>query len=577
MSQDRTDRMTGAEPVWQEYPRPQLQRRSYINLNGVWEYAIREDSKQPQTFDGDILVPFSPESRLSGVEKKLAPRQTLWYRRLFETPELDGGRLLLHFGAVDQSCRVYVNGLCVGEHVGGYLPFSFDITDCLTDRQNVLTVQVKDELNDPGFARGKQSNRSAGIWYHATSGIWQTVWMEVVPEVYITSLRIEPELDTGNVHVSLTTSKPYEEMRIGVSDRDGCLLYSVEVSGAYEVDLPLDGVRPWSPEDPYLYDLMIALDDDRVTSYFGVRQWSIERNADNIPCVMLNHKQFFFNGLLDQGYWQEGLYTAPSDDALVYDIATARELGFNTLRKHIKVEPARWYYHCDRLGMVVLQDMVNGGGGYNPYVIYLHNRIGSMADGPAQRGLLARKNPFGRLSYIEDLRRTVECLRAFPSIAMWVPFNEGWGQFESARAAELLRSLDPGRLIDAASGWFDQGAGDFISRHVYFKKFQMPAAPAKPVLLSEFGGYACAVGGHTAAEHTFGYRHFSGLSDLTESFSKLYCGEIIPAIRHGLCGCIYTQLSDVEQEINGIMTYDRKVIKLDVNTVKSISSRLTAE
>lgn len=563
------------EKPWHEYPRPQLRRRSYINLNGSWNAAVTTALSQPKEYNEKILVPFSPESPLSGAEYTLLPGQYLWYNRFFDRPELpENGRLLLHFGAVDQSCRVYVNGIKVGEHVGGYLPFSFDITECLLDGSNELTVVVKDDLDESAFARGKQGQKSHGIWYRSVSGIWQTVWMEAVPDVYITSLRITPLFDTNSVNVKITTNKPFKNARAGIM-QDRTIIAAEEFGADGEITFVLDDPHSWSPDDPYLYDLVIVADEDRAKSYFGMRKWSVGKDNDDIPRLMLNNKPFFFNGLLDQGYWSDGIYTAPSDDALVYDIVTAKELGYNTLRKHAKVEQLRWYYHCDRLGMVVWQDMVNGGGRYNPYTIYVANRVGNMADGRSKRGSLARKDAFGRLSYIEDASAEIELLYNCVSLALWTPFNEGWGQFDSDAAVNYIRERDNTRFIDAASGWFEQKSSDVISRHVYFKKFTVPRKNPKPFILSEFGGYSCPIGGHVMTEHTFGYKTFNNMITLTENYSKLFCSEIIPAIQRGLCACIYTQLSDVEQEVNGIMTYDRKILKVDANAVKSINSRLT--
>lgn len=552
-----------------EYPRPQLRRRAWQCLNGLWEYAITKDPDMPETFDGAILVPFSPEAPLSGVGRQLQPGERLWYRCRF-TPSLKsrrGGKTLLHFGAVDQWTDVFLNGRPVGSHGGGYLPFSCDITDELIDGENELTLSVMDFSDTDDAARGKQKLKRGGIWYTAQSGIWQTVWLETVPRTYISDLKITPLFDLAAVEITVVTSRPAKcfielmGMRIGVSD-------------GMPVRIPVSGFTPWTPENPYLYKFKVAVGDDRAESYFGMRKFSIGNDAGGVKRMMLNNEPIFYTGVLDQGYWSGGLYTAPSDEAMVADIVAMKKRGFNTLRKHIKIEPLRWYYHCDRLGMIVWQDMVNGGGEYSaplvslPLVTGRHKRDNDYA-------AFGRSDAEGRAAFMRETEETVRLLYNSTSIALWTVFNEGWGQFDAAAAAERVRRLDPTRHIDHASGWHDQGIGDLCSRHVYFKRYRYsPDRRGRVVILTEFGGYNLAVPEHRFNDKDYGYRAFSTPEALLEAYKKLYEREIIPAMEKGLCAAIYTQLSDVEDELNGILTYDRKVEKLPVRELKALNDRL---
>lgn len=560
--------------VLAEYPRPQMERKSYFNLNGFWDYAISKTETEPFQYDGSILVPFSPESILSRVKRSPAADELMWYKRSFALPDrFNVGRVLINFGAVDQLCKVYLNGRLVGEHVGGYLPFSFDITEHLAP-VNELVVLVRDETERRSLARGKQRQNPSGIWYTPQSGIWQTVWLESVPNTYITKLTITPRYDDSAVFVRVETNAPCDAIRVGVL-KDGELLEAaVAKDGA--ASLPMPNFVSWTPDNPYLYDLVAVAGEDRVGSYFGMRKWSIGNDINNIPRMMLNNEPFFFNGLLDQGYWSDGMYTAPCDDALIYDIVMAKDLGFNTLRKHIKIEPLRWYYHCDRLGMVVWQDMVSGGGSYNPYYLYVRPRGGSLKDTRENRKKLSRTDPIGRQAYIDDMKSTVELLYNCVSLGVWGPFNEGWGQFDSARACSMLRRKDDTRIIDAASGWYDAGVKDLCSRHVYFKayEFKPDRRHGRPVALTEFGGYSLTVGGHVFSDRSFGYKKFHTNQELTSAITALYCSEIIPSIENGLSACIYTQLADVEDEHNGLMTYDRRMLKIDANQLRTVMSKL---
>lgn len=552
-----------------EYPRPQMRRNSYLNLNGRWEYAITDSDESPRRWDGTILVPFSPESALSGVGRSLQPGQTLWYRREVIVPQgfiPTDGRLLLHFGAVDQEAAVYWNGRLLGRHMGGYNAFTLDATDALGPR-NSLVVRVHDDTDASFHSRGKQKTRRGGIWYTPQSGIWQTVWMEAVPRHYIESLRIVPLFDQSAVEVMVRCSRPLQ-CEATVDGR------TVPFTSGEPARIPMPDFRAWSPEDPYLYDLSVTLGEDRVESYFGMRKMEVRADRGGVKRLFLNGEPYFQSGLLDQGYWPDGLYTAPSDEALIYDIQTAKAMGFNLLRKHIKVEPMRWYYHCDRLGMLVWQDMPSGGGKYRfstitlPLVTGIHRRDNHYR-------AFARASSQGRGEYMDELEEMVGQLFNAPSVVLWVPFNEGWGQFDSTFVMERLRALDPTRPVDPASGWHDQGAGELRSLHVYFKPFRFRRdRRGRALALSEFGGYNLRVDGHCFNQKDYGYRRLPDAAALWRDFSRLYEREVLPAVPRGLCASVYTQLSDVEDELNGLMTYDRRVVKLDADEVRELNERL---
>lgn len=552
-----------------EYPRPQMRRDSYLNLNGRWEYAITDSDELPRRWDGTILVPFSPESALSGVGRSLQPGQTLWYRREVIVPQgfiPADGRLLLHFGAVDQEAAVYWNGRLLGRHMGGYNAFTLDATDALGPR-NSLVVRVHDDTDASFHSRGKQKTRRGGIWYTPQSGIWQTVWMEAVPRHYIESLRIVPLFDQSAVEVMVRCSQPLQ-CEATVDGR------TVPFTSGEPARIPMPDFRAWSPEDPYLYDLSVTLGEDRVESYFGMRKMEVRADRGGVKRLFLNGEPYFQSGLLDQGYWPDGLYTAPSDEALIYDIQTAKAMGFNLLRKHIKVEPMRWYYHCDRLGMLVWQDMPSGGGKYRfstitlPLVTGIHRRDNHYR-------AFARASSQGRGEYMDELEEMVGQLFNAPSVVLWVPFNEGWGQFDSTFVMERLRALDPTRPVDPASGWHDQGAGELRSLHVYFKPFRFRRdRRGRALALSEFGGYNLRVDGHCFNQKDYGYRRLPDAAALWRDFSRLYEREVLPAVPKGLCASVYTQLSDVEDELNGLMTYDRRVVKLDADEVRELNERL---
>lgn len=580
------------EQILPEYPRPQLQRDSFISLSGYWDYAITSNDAFPSAFEGKILVPFSPECSLSGVNRQLKPTEFLWYRTFLpaDVKELSSnGHLILHFGAVDYEAEVFLNGRHAASHKGGYLPFHVDITDFLNPQENELVVKVRDVTELESQARGKQSLHRGGIFYTAQSGIWQTVWMEQTPSSYVENLWFETDYDERRVtaHITAFTEKDLPSLSLCVSARDREIVrQDITLSGTFSRDschgknqlffasfsftIPEENFHSWSPDDPFLYQTVLTLGQDKVQSYFAMRTFTIEKahpDNDQIPVFCLNHKPCFLMGVLDQGYWPEGLYTAPSDQALLYDITTMKALGFNMLRKHIKVESARWYYHCDRLGMIVCQDMVNGGSRYHmPVISYLPTLCPGLASRlkDSHYAMLSRKDMDARRQWETECAETVEYLKFFPSIAIWVPFNEGWGQFDTLRITEMIREHDPSRLIDSASGWFDQNCGDFVSVHNYFRplKVSVKKWENRAFFLSEYGGFACHLKGHTSVERVFGYKRYEQLADFQKAYRELMESSLIPLKKQGLSGAVYTQLADVEEEVNGLLTYDRRINKL---------------
>ena len=577
-----------------EYPRPALRRDSFESLNGVWQYAITKSAKLPPQWDGDILVPYSPEAKASGVGRTLRPGEWLHYHRSFAPPAGEGGRVLLHFGAVDHACAVQVNGHLVGGHRGGYWPFTFDITDALNADHNRLWVAVQDPTGTGHQARGKQTLKPGGMFYPAQSGIWQTVWLERVPDNYIQTLTVTPDYDARTVTVRVHTAKPGGAVNLWAMVRAGGVTIAedwgsdeADQDGEVTLNIPEEHFFPWSPDTPFLYDLTVGTNQgeeaefDTVHSYFALRKWSCAPDAHGVLRFCLNDKPILLNGLLDQGYWPEGLYTPPSDGAVVRELQTIKELGFNLLRKHAKIEPQRWYYHCDRLGLIVWQDIVNGGSAYNLwFVTYLTNVLQPLLrrfpDGKACRRLLSRAKPAGREEYAHELADTVQALRCHPCIACWVPFNEGWGQFDAGKAVQALRTLDGTRLVDEASGWFDQGGGDVHSLHNYF--YPLRIRPQKrTVALSEYGGIAWPMPGHEPPHKTYGYGTAKDRQELTARYKKLQLKTVLPQLEKGLSALVYTQLTDVEDEVNGLFTYDRAAVKPDANAVRSVNAALAAE
>ena len=578
-----------------EYPRPAMRRDSCEILNGPWQYAITQTAEYPAAWQGSILVPYSPEAPASGVGRTLQPGQWLHYHRLFAPPAGEGGRVLLHFGAVDYACAVQVNGHLAGGHRGGYWPFTLDITDLLNGTgRNSLWVAVQDPTGHGTQARGKQTLKPGGMFYPAQSGIWQTVWLERVPDNYIQTLTVTPDYDARTVTVRVHTAKPGGAVNLWAMVRAGGVTIAedwgsdeADQDGEVTLNIPEEHFFPWSPDTPFLYDLTVGTNQgeeagfDTVHSYFALRKWSCAPDAHGVLRFCLNDKPILLNGLLDQGYWPEGLYTPPSDAAVERELSEVKALGFNLLRKHAKIEPQRWYYHCDRLGLIVWQDIVNGGSAYNLwFVTYLTNVLQPLLrrfpDGKAAYSLLSRAKPVGREEYAHELADTVQALRCHPCIACWVPFNEGWGQFDAGKAVQALRALDGTRLVDEASGWFDQGGGDVHSLHNYF--YPLRIRPQKrTVALSEYGGIAWPMLGHEPPHKTYGYGTAKDRQELTARYKKLQLKTVLPQLEKGLSALVYTQLTDVEDEVNGLFTYDRAAVKPDANAVRSVNAALAAE
>ncbi len=563
-----------------EYPRPQLVRENWMNLNGKFNYAVLpRDQKWAESFDGEILVPFAIESMLSGVEKPLDPNDRLWYQKRFSLPaSMRGKHILLHFDAVDWQCEVFMNRQSVGTHTGGYCAFSFDITNYLVDGENELTVCVYDPTDAGWQQRGKQVNKTHGFWYTATSGIWQTVWLEAVSEVYVTNLRFLPDIDTSSVAVKTMLNIDADaEIRATVSFSG-----ETEFSGAISKNekIQLKNIKLWSPEEPNLYDikLEIAVDGttvDTVTSYFGMRKFHVAKDDAGVTRLFLNNKPYFQKGLLDQGYWPDGGMTPPTDEAMIFDISEMKRLGFNMLRKHIKIEPLRWYYHCDRLGMIVWQDMMSGGKYIGDFYAGVLPNVGILHIKDDKYKVFSREKKEWRDDFKRELTEMIDLLYNTVSLYCWVPFNEAWGQFDALKICDYVRTLDNSRVIDHASGWYDQGGGDIQSMHKYILPIHMRKPDHRAFVITEFGGYSQKENGHMwNPKKAFGYLMFKDKPSLTRAYEKLMKKQVIPLIHKGLCGTIYTQLSDVENEVNGIYTYDRAILKLDEKTVISINSQL---
>ena len=544
---------------WDVYPRPLMRRESYVNLNGEWEFAVSKEGTLPEQYDRKIILPFCPESALSGLKIPVEPGSFLFYRRFLTLPERNPeDRVLLHIGAADQVASIYVNQFPVGDHQGGYTNLTVDITEHLQD-ENQLVIRVFDDLNDKAMPYGKQTLNRGGMWYTPVSGIWQSVWLECVPQKRIDSVQIENvSLDTVVIRVHPAQDGTVTVKGVGQFPMTEGLL-------RLQVEKP----QLWTPENPHLYDFTIETPTDQIHSYFALRTIQ-SAQVDGIPRLLLNGKPYFFHGLLDQGYWPDGIYTPAKPECYAEDILAMKKLGFNTLRKHIKVEPEEFYYQCDKLGMIVFQDLVNNGE-YN----FFRDTVMPTVGRQKRRDKKLNRDGRSRQLFLQLMEETVRQLQNHPSIVYWTIFNEGWGQFESDDAYNRMRRLDSTRIIDSTSGWFRRKQTDVESLHIYFGPWWKLRKKKKPLVLSEFGGYAYPVEGHIFnPEKAYGYKSCKSLADFQTAVEKLYRKKVLPRIEKGLCAAIITQVSDVEDEINGFLTYDRKVCKADENAMQKLAADL---
>lgn len=547
-----------------EHPNPQFERKSYLSLNGYWDYEISKNPAIPSFFSGKILVPYSPEAPLSEVNHILQPDEYLFYKLEFSLNEdFIDDEVYLHFLAVDQICDVYLNDIYLGHHEGGYLPFKFEIKNALKEK-NILIVRVIDKSDKNDMSRGKQRLKHGGIWYTPQSGIYYPVYLESVPKEHIENIRITPDIDNHEVIIKVDGKLDTCTLKMGKATFD--------IKTNKEEHIKLLEMHLWSVEDPYLYPLTVKMGRDEVNTYFAMRKFSILTDEDGYKRFALNNKPIFMKGVLDQGYYFGGLLTPSSYDDYVRDIELVKSLGFNTIRKHIKVEIPQWYYECDKRGMIVWQDFINGGDKYNLFTITLplfthhHKKDNKYLS-------FARKNQIGREKTIEEFKGIINYLYNFPSIALWTIFNEGWGQFDSQFVLEEMLKIDNTRLYDHASGWHDQGIGDIKSMHFYFQKAKMPKNDTRCLSISEFGGLVLPINGHYQKGNSV-YTKYKDVDDFMNAYQKMIERDIISNIPKGLSASIYTQLSDVEEEVNGFITYDREVIKVDVDKIKEINSKI---
>ena len=545
---------------WNVYPRPRMRRDNWLNLNGDWEFSVR-DKRFPKNYHRTIRVPFCPESALSGIKEHFPEDSVLCYRRMVAIPEAwKDGRVLLHVGAADQHLECFVGDKKVGSHSGGYDAFTFDITDALVPGENEIRFRCLDDLRNPVMAYGKQVLKRGGMWYTPVSGIWQTVWLENVPETYIEKLNVE----NRGYSVTISTVPPLD----GIVTVAGLGEFLMEKGS---VTITPEAPHLWSPEDPFLYDFTVRAGEDRVESYFAIRCLEVKKTGD-YPRLCLNGKPYFFHGLLDQGYWPEGLLTPPAPESYADDILAMKRPGFNTLRKHIKVEMEEFYYQCDKLGMIVWQDMVNNSD-YN----FLRDTALPTVGIQRLDDRHLHTDPAARQEFLRQSAAIVEQLKNHPCICYWTIFNEAWGQFDSDNVYEWFRQLDDTRFIDSTSGWFRREKSDVDSRHVYFRKVKLRGDGKKPLVLSEFGGKTYRAEGHVFnPDKSYGYGGCKTLPELNKAVAALYLEEVLPCIPNGLCAAIYTQVSDVEDEINGLVTYDRRMEKLTAETMLPVAQALQA-
>ena len=551
-----------------EYPRMQLRRGSFRSLNGTWEYQITYGA-QPDINKGwaKITVPFALGSKLSGTDVNLLPDEVLWMRRQFDY-EPDGARTFLNFEAVDQCCVVYLNGVEVGSHNGGYTPFSLNVTGQIR-RQNELMVRIVDQSDKGLYAYGKQKIENGGMWYTPSAGIWQTVWMEELPDHAVEDIKITPDCDQEAVYLHMAGT--YSQLVITVFA--GEELVHRGITNKMEYTIPLKDFHPWTPDDPFLYTLYLQTEDETVKSYFAMRRFSSTHDANGIVRFALNGEPLYLSGLLDQGYNVDGLLTYPCEESMIADIQKVKDMGFNMIRKHNKVECRRWYYLCDLYGILVMQDIPGGGGPYDFMRTAVLPTLGFRKFDDKKYEKNGRESEESRKAYYEELYAILDMLYNNACIFAWVPFNEGWGQFDSVEVTDAIRQYDTTRLIDSASGWYDRGAGDFNSRHCHFHGFHVPRADGRILLLSEFGGFTYAESGHNEAKKLYGYKQFTDKAKWNAAVLERFEADVLRNIPKGLSGSVYTQLADVEDECNGLLSADRRVTKIDVRRLKRLNER----